>query len=273
MIDFDPREHPARFSHVKLFAQSAAHYRQRLRVGDETSSDPIGSAVHSLVLGVGAPVVLYPARRAGKEWDSFEAANVGALVLNEREWTLATAMQRAVIGNDEAANLLHVGTTIEQRIDWEYLGRKCRSTPDAFRTIDPLSGRRADAHHVTELKTCQTAQPFRFVRDGLRYSYHVQLAVYRLAIEHATGVPRNGLAHIVAVEKTPPHVVQCFRLTDQAIEQGERIWRRWFEQLLACEATNEWPGYSESIVDFDLPDPNGGEAFSLLVGGQEIEVQ
>jgi len=26
------------------------------------------------------------------------------------------------------------------------------------------------------------------------------------------------------------------------------------ERLLACEAANEWPGYAQSIVDFDVPD-------------------
>jgi hypothetical protein len=41
-------------------------------------------------------------------------------------------------------------------------------------------------------------------------------------------------------------------LSDRTLDEGRRIYRAWFEKLMVCEATNEWPGYVQSVVDFDV---------------------
>jgi hypothetical protein len=61
-------------------------------------------------------------------------------------------------------------------------------------------------------------------------------------------------AYVVAVESTPPFPVTVMRLTDRALDQGERLCTSWMETLLNCEASNFWPPYAQSIVPLDVPD-------------------
>jgi hypothetical protein len=39
--------------------------------------------------------------------------------------------------------------------------------------------------------------------------------------------------------------------------------------LLTCEASDQWPGYAQSSVPFDVPDDDG---LILKVGGEDFEV-
>jgi hypothetical protein len=254
----DPKFIRTRFSLLKLFSLSAAHYLaacQRDEDGD-TLALRLGSGVHAIVLG--QPVIRYPGRRAGKAWDAFEAEHADEVILSEREWSEAQSMATAIRLNREAMAILFENTIIEERIDWTFLGRGVRSTPDARAT-----------YHVAELKTARTSNPAWFVRDALRMHYHCQLAFYADAIGAVTGhVPES--AYVVAVEKTPPYPVTILKLTERALEQGRMTVRLWFEHLLQCEASNYWPAYTESIVDFDVPDLDDG--IELTIDGRSVEL-
>lgn len=257
----DPRSVPARFSSLKHFAKSPAHGRYAMvtETDDDSLARRLGSGAHAKTFGT-PEVVVYPGKvRRGKDWDAFAAAHNGDCILNEREYRQATAISEAIKRNETAHRLLFTkGTIHESRIDWEWMGRKCRSTPDArqFRTL-------------VELKSCRTAQPGWFTRDAERMAYHAQLAFYRRAIETATKVAPQEI-YIVAVEQKPPYAVTVFRLTERALEQGEKLVRIWFEQMLACEAAEQWPEYSQTIVDFDLMDRE--EAFRIEVDGEDVEL-
>jgi hypothetical protein len=84
--------------------------------------------------------------------------------------------------------------------------------------------------------------------------YHAQLAWYRIGLR-ANGIDPQA-AHIVAVENSNPFVTTVFRVTEQALDKGERLVRLWMERLLACERHNCWPGYIDerATFDFDIPD-------------------
>lgn len=261
--NIDPRSLPVRFSRLKLMSQSAAHYYadcQRELAGDDDDKGAtlrIGSAVHAIVLGT-PPVIRFSERRAGKAWDMFKLEHAGKLILNDREWWESMAMASAVTRRKEAMQILFEDSIIEQRIDWSYLGRACRSTPDS-----------RSEHWVAELKTARTSNPAAFVRDGLRFQYHVQLAAYLDAIEHETK-RRPSKAYIVVVESKRPNPVSIFRVTDRALEQGAKTFRLWFERLLICEQSNSWPEYTDGIVDFDLPELP--EPVEIEIDGKIIQV-
>jgi hypothetical protein len=94
-------------------------------------------------------------------------------------------------------------------------------------------------------------------------------AWYRRAlIECGFGTPASYW--IVAVESAPPYPVTVFRLTDNAIEQGERACRAWLERLLVCESADCWPTYTEAAVPFDIADAD--EGFTLRIDGEDVEV-
>jgi hypothetical protein len=242
----DPSTVDLRFTHLKHFAMSPEHARNAMvrNYDDSSLAKRIGSGVHALTFGT-PKVAVYAKRRAGKEWDAFAKDHAGQCILNEKENARAVAIAASIRRNKVAERVLFSeGTILEQRIDWEWKGRRCRSTPDArnFRTL-------------VELKSCRTADPAWFHRDAIRMAYHASLAWYRRAIKTTTGVdPRE--VYIIAVEQTAPYVVTPFKLTERALEAGDRLVKTWFDRLLTCEKTQHWPPYTQGIEDFDVIDPD-----------------
>jgi hypothetical protein len=255
LVDADaPRpptaDDPLRFSRLKRFSQSAAHFAYAPSA--DGSHLDIGSAAHSMLLG-GTNVVAYPGKvRRGKEFDAFEADNPDALILSRSEYARADGMAKAVRANADAMRVLDGER--EKTFTWKLQGRLCRGTPDVRTST-----------FITELKTGETADPRFFPFKVRRFCYHGQLAWYSDGAVLA-GLPDPQEHYVVAVEAAPPHVVTVFRILPETIEQGRRIARLWFERLLQCEAAGQWPGYSQSIVDLSLDD----QAFELGdAGGDE----
>lgn len=244
----DTRDLPLRYSVLKAMASSAAHARAlALRDSDSKSlALRLGSAGHALTFGTPEVAVYRGKRRAGDEWLEFQEANAGKVIVNVKEHAHAEGMANAIRSNPVAARVLFEprkpAIEFERRIDWEWDGRKWRSTPDAmwFRGL-------------AELKTTRNANPAQFWRDAQKMHYHVQLAIYQRAIEQTTGVrPRD--VYLFAVESAPPYVVTPFKLSDRSLEHGDMIARRWHEQFLRCEAENDWPGYTRDVAELDIYD-------------------
>lgn len=258
LTQVDPREVPVRFSNLKRIAQSPAHYLHAVQhdTGDSLALR-LGRGTHALLFGSRVAVFDGIRNERHEKWQTFQAEHEDCEILNAREYAEATAIAAAISCHPVASELLFDDTVVEQRLDWEWMGRKCRSTPD-------VRGK----NRIVELKTSRCTEPDRFTRDGLWRGYHAQLAFYQMAV----GASRLGSAsgaYVVAVESLPPYPVTVLRLTERAIIQGRKLCRLWFERLLACEAANSWPGYVDSIVDFDVPD----DEFKLSIGGEEFGVE
>lgn len=233
---------PLRFSHLKQFAKSPAHYQCAVTTdGDEQTYDmERGSAVHAVVFGT-QRVIGYPGKvRNGKEWEAFEAANSDALILTRNEYEKSMRMAEAIWAHKQAMEIL-TGVA-EKTLRFDYLGRACRGTPD-IRAED----------WIAELKTSSTSEPDRFTWHALRMHYHAQLAFYLHGVS-ACGLGDHRSAFVVAVEASAPFPITVLRLTDRAIEQGERLVRLWYERLRSCEESNAWPPYVQSVIDLDVPE-------------------
>jgi hypothetical protein len=238
---------PLRFSALRQFAKSPAHYAAYLEQEQTaTSGMDVGTAADILLLG-GPRVVAYPGPvRRGKEFEAFKAANADALIVTAKEYETAFGIAASVQSCDLAMDLL---TGIRQSTEfWTNNGRECRGTPDV-----------RGADYIVDLKTGETSDPRRFHWKVRTYAYHAAAAWYLDGLHRvhfaATGQPARVIraAFIIAVEQSPPHVVTVFKLTDHVLDMGERLWRTWFEQLQVCEASGEFPPYSQAIVDLDLP--------------------
>jgi exodeoxyribonuclease VIII len=240
------REHPLRNSHLKAMQRSALHARHAVLTDSEPSlAMRVGSGVHSLLLG-GPPLVLYPGKvRRGKEYEAFVAAQPdGALIMTGADYDRSHRIADSV-RNDKLATdvLFRPGSVYEKTIFFDQNGRARRCTPDV-----------RSASHLVELKSTRDASPEKFTRDAIRMGYHCQLADYGNAIFQTTGVFPDDV-FIVAVEQHAPFGVSVHRLTARALEMGERLVRTWLEQFMACEASDQWPGYSQSVVEFDIDEP------------------
>ena len=249
---------PVHFSTLKHMAQSPAHYAYAAsHEPPQSAAFRLGSAVDALAIGDGSLVKCCSARRGTKDYIKFlESCPEGVIILPAAEFGKACDMADSLVRNKQAMELLKGER--QRYLEWSWLGRELAGTPDVF-----------CLEHLTDLKTGRTAQPDKFMSSARWYGYHAQLAWYRRAlIECGFGTPASYW--IVAVESSPPYPTTVFRLTDNAIEQGERACRAWLERLLVCEESDTWPAYTDAPVPFDVADPE--EGFTLLIDGEETEV-
>lgn len=240
----DPRTVPVRFSRLKNLARSGLHYYDSVQSDTEsTIAMRFGSGVHAMVLG--DPFIVWPGKdRRAKGYKEFAAQHADKAIMTRAESAVATSIFSALTSHPLAGPLLFsAGATFEQTIEWDWMGRACTSRPDS----------RTGSEILVDLKTTQCAEPSKFERDAVFRGYHAQLAFYEMAIAHLTGSPPKD-SYIVAVESKRPYAVTVLRLTDEARDHGQRLCRGWFERLRVCEASNAWPGYSESIVPLGLLD-------------------
>lgn len=254
----DPRTVPVRFSRLKAMSRSPMHYFHEVQEDrDDSLSMRIGRGAHAMLLGL--PVVRFEGKvRRGKEWEAFAAKNAGKEILNRKEWAEAEGMAGAVHKHKTAHDLLFgAGVQLEQTIEWELNGRKCTSRPDAHRGSDLL----------IDLKSTRCSEPRKFSRDASFMGYHAQFSFYGEAIRAATGkAPTDN--YVVAVENKKPYVVTVLEVPARTIAEGEKCWRIWWEQLHVCESSNEWPGYTQAIEQFDIADSGD---LTLRIGGEDFE--
>jgi hypothetical protein len=249
----DPRSLPVRYSRLKLMDRSPAHYFDACQREDivETLAIRLGAGAHGLLFGKPGDVQLYTGHRAGHKWEAFQRDRPGVTILNLAEWKKAMALVNAVRRNKLAHELLFDSTVREETIWWKCGTRACRSTPDAR-----AKGR------IVDLKTARSADLRWFSRDAFNRHYHVQLAFYDEAIVSMGGERADDL-YLVAVEtegKHDFHPVTVFRIPDELRELGMKTWNLWFERLLVCEASNQWPEYAQTVVDLEPPFAIGGDA-------------
>ena len=240
-LDAFPLE-PVRFSHLKNIAKSPAHYRESLLAGSrQTLQMRKGSYADAIVFGTDSEWAVYEGSRRGKAWDDFELRNAQKQIVTASEAGPCEAMAKAVLAHPEARQILRGNTVCQQRIEWSWLGRACAGTPDV-----------QHAEYIADLKTTKCSDPRRFIRDGTFRAYHAQLAWYLDGCRARGGRQRD--VFIVAVESAAPYPVTVFKLTERALEAGRKLCRIWMERLLTCERDWAWPGYVQSVVDFDVED-------------------
>lgn len=257
----ESRVNDVRFSTLKWMAKSPAHYRWY--TDNERPDRPcfaFGRGVHAHVLGT--PIVAFDGTRRGKAWDEFKLEHAGsAEIVTSQEMATIDAIRSSVLRELDHHKLSHLlSGVIEQRITWEWLGRSCGGTPDV-----------ASLSHVVDLKTTDNADPRRFPWDARKYFMAEQLTWYERGVRlNNANMPAAVDLYIIAVEKTAPHPVVIWRVTDKMREQAERTTRLWFEQLLACEASNQWPGYAQTVQPLDVLESDG---VTLQIGGEDVDVE
>ncbi len=240
LVSPDFSDMPVRFSHLKSYGRSPIHgFHARVTEMKSTSSMQIGTAVDALIFGH-RKVCGYPgAQRRGKEYEAFAAERPDTEILTMTDYDKAYFMAEAVM-NCEAAKPWLIGTKQETLL-FEYNGLDCRATPDV----------RGDGF-LTELKTSQTSDPVRFLWQALRMQYHVQMVMQAIACE-LNGHPIQRHM-IVCCENSAPYPVTVFEIGERAKDQAAKTLMLWSERLKQCEASGQFPPYSQSIVPLDVPD-------------------
>lgn len=233
--------------------RSLAHARIELTHPSEpTAAQAFGTAFHTAVLEPSdfdkrytvAPKIDRRTTKGKEEWAAFLAANKGRETLTRDEMGAIQDMAQSVHEHGTAGKMLASATMREASAFWQESGVLCRARFDALTKYDGWSW-------VVDLKSAADASPEAFRRSVTKWGYHRQAAWY-LRGAYALAPVRRRFAFIV-VEKTPPHAVAVYELTDDAIEQGGAECEEAFAALVRARDTNTWPGYPDEVVEIDLP--------------------
>lgn len=237
------------WSTLKHLAQSPAHYQAALaEARADTLAFRLGGATHASILEperFEAEYVSYLPRRAGKDWEAFEAAAIasGKTVLSVKEMEEAKALRDAVRKHRVAARYLADGNA-EVTALWDIVAGDLRfemkGRPDWI----------CEDGTLVDVKTCVDASPDGFGRAAARLSYPAQLALYRDGLAQFVHVPK---VVIIAAEKGSPNAVTVFRVPEDVLTVGREEYLTMLSRLDECRRTDTWPGYAEDEVDLTLP--------------------
>jgi exodeoxyribonuclease VIII len=115
---------------------------------------------------------------------------------------------------------------------------------------DPVTGvlvrcrfdRLLDRGFSPDLKTTTDASPDGFSKIIGKFGYAFQAAFYMDVYSWATGQDLEGFG-FVAVQKTAPYHVMCYRLDDESIEVGRSQYRSALNKYAECLESGIWNGY------------------------------
>lgn len=207
-----------------------------------------GSAVHSLTLGVGAPVVEIHADNWNKKAEQ-EARKkhraAGEIPLLTKRYRQAVAM----------ADNVRMHPVIGPRLE-----KSERELSGWFK--DPETGVmrrfRVDALYTSshgdalamDVKTAETADPKEFANSIRKFGYHQQDPWYVDGLA-ANDVPAAFL--FVVVGRKPPHLVSLNSVPAEFVAYGRQRSRRAIDTYAGCLAAGHWPGYGNAIHEIDQP--------------------
>lgn len=178
-------------------------------------------------------------------------------ILSTDQCSTAYGMAKSVLNHNGAKVLLDSCESFQLSLMWRENNLLCKGR---------LDGLSSELKTIVDLKTCVDASPEVFSRKVADLGYHRQAAMYlRGASYHGIDV-KNYV--IIAVESEPPHAVALYSLTEKQrmesaflignprpspVEYGNHQLMRLLDLYERCEATGQWPGYSEKPEPISLP--------------------
>jgi exodeoxyribonuclease VIII len=177
--------------------------------------------------------------KRSKEWKEFKASIAdGVDIITADENAEITAIAKSVHGC--LADLKLKDCEYEQSIDTEYNGIQIKGRPD-------LVAKDAEGNLVVvDVKTTTDASIEHFAKDIAAYKYHLQAAFY-LKLTGATKF------YLIAVEKEPPYASATYALSDDAIQEGQRLMDKAVNIYKMCSTFGNWPGYSDEVRSITIP--------------------
>lgn len=254
------------FSTLKAYLRSPLHYKYCTDPEEErvsTEALKFGRMYHTLLLEPlefnkeffvlkkeDMPEPTRDMRSASNRLFKKSIEEQGFEVVSEQAYNIASKMRDQLFTNYTVTKLLQeLPGSPEQSIyleDFHGVKSKCR--------IDRLLDK-----SVVDLKTVEDASTEGFLKQLLKYKYHVQLAFYIDQAKQFDGKERQGI--FIVQEKRKPYAFHVIRLSDDFIEEGRKTYLKLIEIHKDCIKKGTWEGYnyfnSESrygITTLELPE-------------------
>ena len=175
--------------------------------------------------------------------EAFELEHADHDIITMDQYDTVRLMRDSVMRHPVASRLLDVGQA-EQVLQWDDLATDapCKARMDWFNT---------SMRFIVDLKSTDDASDEAFARSAFKYRYHVQDALY-FDGALANNLEPNGMIFI-AVEKTPPYLVNVFYFEDTVRDFSRRVYRQDLATYMRCRSTNQWPGYDTKAKPLSLP--------------------
>lgn len=214
-----------------------------------------GQVVHKLLLepdGFEVEFAVLPEvdRRTkdGKEqYHAFMEANDGKGIVTLEMFQQAWEMAEKAKQEPFVAKLLK--GEHEKPFFWtdEVTGENCKCRVDCLTDI-------GGKPYVIDYKTCTDASNDAFMRDAIRFGYHVQAAMYSDGVEHNIGTKPTFV--FIAQEKNPPYAVNIFQADEAFVQYGTDVYRELMGVYHYCKTNDRWYGYlgrEQIINNLQLP--------------------
>lgn len=246
------------FSTLKHYKVSKKHARWEMMQDLDSQSLRIGHAFHALTLEVRKFVRQYARMKnkidrrttAGKQaWAKFLLKNQNKCVLTKDEYENARNMAKAVKHHKLANQILTETTglnelTVTTEDDITGLTLKGR--------IDRLVQEWNGGAWIVDLKSTKEVPTSENIYYTIhKYMYHVQAAYYRDLINDVYPAERNCM--LIFVQNQPPYDVVCYQIYEEALEQGQREYRRYIDAHHEAMTKQYWPGISTRLEYAAIP--------------------
>ena len=206
-----------------------------------TSSDDMdrGTLAHLMILEphrVESEVAIWHgSRRAGADWDQFEAANDGKLIMRARDF--AEVQTGAMIASNmpDVRDIL-AGCEVEMACLWSEGSVACKGLVDAI-------GKTTAHGTVTlaDIKTTKRLDNRSIEKIIVDLKYRESMAMYRRCVAMVRGVRPDAIrVPLIFVRLEPPYGVHVYDLTSDGLDWAEKRMLKVYSEVERCLDSGIW---------------------------------
>ena len=190
--------------------------------------------------------------KAGKEaYNEFLMSHKGKDIITQEQFDTIIAMKNAIQKNKTVKILLKGEKETSMYYTDDLTGVECKIRPDIFTVV-------GERLVITDLKSCKSASAEDFMRDVVKYSYDLQVAMYKIGVSKTLNIPIENIDFVfVAVEKKAPYLTAVYEANEDIFNRGEANYRKYLGMFKQCKETGDWyeyNGFTHAPMILGLPD-------------------
>ena len=179
-------------------------------------------------------------------WNVFERQSEGKIIVLPEKDQLYRRIGKLMRENPDLAPMLENGKAEQAIFGVDPVTKKvCKCKPDFLTKV-------GNYKIMLELKTSDDARPDAFQRTAYNFGYYTSGAFYCDVMEWA-GLGKPDGYFIAVVERDAPHGIKVYEVSPEALDYGERQYRKALNLYSYCTDTQEWPNYDTTIELLTLP--------------------